>query len=252
MRLPQAQLSPEHHPKSPLLPSTLQVRALRQRSGLHARARSAWRGRSGPGTGPISGVAAWDCHCCCLPGRQWVCPSGSANGLSLPTPPRENPFLEGSPGLALLSLRWLGEHGERCTCVQGNPSQLHPMHRGDPHRCVCAPPLPEAEGRARDFPLPPLHPSFYHAQGDPSIHPLPHLQGIPFHPSSSLLVHRGVSLLPYPSLHGGYPSVFAPLPPPNAHSGGGHQSLPLPGPLSPTPSEPAAPTPSHLPGGVAG
>lgn len=109
MRLPQAQLGPEHHPKSPsppvFLPSTLQVWALRQCSRLHAGACCAQRGRFGPGAGLISGVATWDCHCYCLPGRQWVCPSGSGNSPSLPAPPRENPFLEGSPGLALLSLQ---------------------------------------------------------------------------------------------------------------------------------------------------
>lgn len=100
---PQARLGSKHHPSAP--PPSFPARYLAgggqwQCSGLHAGACCARRGRSGP----ISGVATWDCHRCCLPGRQWVCPSGSGNGPSLPAPPREKPFLEGSPGPALSSL----------------------------------------------------------------------------------------------------------------------------------------------------
>lgn len=63
-------------------------------------------------------------------------------------------------------------------------------------------------------------------------------------------MHRGNSLLPYPCLYRGYPVVLTLLPP--HRQGGGHQTLPFPGPQSPTPPEPAAPTHSHHLRGVAG
>lgn len=162
----------EHHPSVPPPPS-FPARYLAgggqwQCSGLHAGACCARRGRSGP----ISGVATWDCHRCCLPGRQWVCPSGSGNGPSLPAPPREKPFLEGSPGPALCSpgpVQWAqggSAHG------WGNPPSSTPCKGETP---AAVPGHRHGKGGGGEsWDPPPILPSC-HSQGNPSSHPLPYL-----------------------------------------------------------------------------
>lgn len=73
------------------------------------------------------------------------CPSGSGNSPSLPAPPRENPFLERNPELALPSLQ-LREHREGVPSCGGTSFSSTP-HKGRPSLLT----YPRAEGRTRDF-----------------------------------------------------------------------------------------------------
>lgn len=147
-------------------------------------------------------MATRDSHCCCLPGRQWVCPSGSGNSPSLLAPPRENPFLERSPELALPPLQ-LHEHRE-CTPLCGGTSFSSTPGKGE----TLSAHFPQGRGENQGFQsiFPPCL----------STDLLSQLEGISFHPSSSHSVHRGNSLLPYPCLYRGYPVLLTLLPPPIA------------------------------------
>lgn len=155
---------------------------------LHAGACCAQRGRSGP----IPGVATWDCQCCCLPGRQWVCPSGSGNGPSLLAPPRESLFLEGSPGPELPSWCQAAQ-----LCGEGTPGST-PRRGETPAAAPCTTQRAEAAT--------PIPPSFCHAQGNSSHPSTPaSRESLSIHPSSPHPAQRGHSFLSYPSLHGGFP-----------------------------------------------
>lgn len=155
------------------------------------------------------------------------CPSGSGNSPSLPAPPRENPFLERNPELALPSLQ-LREQREGVPSCGGTSFSSTPR-KGRPSLLT----YPRAEGRTRDFKsifLPCL--SIDLLSQLVFIHPPPTPQvGTS---GSPLLLCTGDTMWSYPFSH------------PQLHrQGGGHPTLPLPGPQSPTPPEPAAPTHSH-------
>ncbi|XP_040423681.1 trithorax group protein osa-like [Cygnus olor] len=216
-----------------------------QCSGLHAGACCARRGRSGP----ISGVATWDCHRCCLPGRQWVCPSGSGNGPSLPAPPREKPFLEGSPGPALSSLGPAQWAQGRSAHGWGNPP-APPHEKGRPLQLSPATGTGRGGGEAGTHP-----PSIFLPFTGKSLQPsTPLFIGNPFPSILPRPCAEGRLLPPLPSSHGGYPSSCPSLP--TVHNlGGGTTHPPELGSPPPPPCaapEPAVLTPSPHPGGVAG
>lgn len=116
------------------------------------------------------------------------CPSGSGNSPSLPAPPRENPFLERNPGLALPSLQ-LCQH--RYLHV-GEPLSAQPHAKGDP---LCS----LTQGLSIHFSAMPLHSSI-----------LP----VSFHPSSSHSVHRWELSAPLSFFVQGIPYGLNPSPTP--------------------------------------
>lgn len=167
MRLPQAQLGPEHHPEPPTpvsLSGTSQVWALRQCSGPHAEARRARRGRCGPTRGP------------CQAGRMGLLrllPSRKAMGL--PQRFREQPFPAGTSPRKPIPGREPRAGSALPAASSVSTGRVH-LHVGEPP-CkgeTLTALLPQGRGVKQGFPLPHSIRETCHGR-KPSIPPFSHL-----------------------------------------------------------------------------
>lgn len=225
VRLSQAQLGLKHHPKLPPPHFPAQYLAGAGSPAVFGAARrvllcpkrKVWARHGAHFRGGHTGLSLLlpSRKAMGLPQRFREQPFPASTSPRKPIPGREPRAGSTLPAASSMSMRrvhlWGGEPLSAPPHAKGRPSQL-------PH--------PKAEERTRDLPLP-IHLSAMHRENPPSIHSPIYRESL-FHSSSSRPVHRGNSLLPYPSLHGGYPVFSAPFPPPNTQWGGTDPQITLP------------------------